>query len=79
MEKKERIIGLLRDHIFGQVVVANGSHGPRYLLQKNGIPQVGAVVFILVLYVTITYNHHTYLTLVSTLATIGKCPIIHVL
>ena len=79
MEKKERITGLLRDHIFGQVVVANGSHGPRYLLQKNGIPQVGAVVYILVLHVTITYNHHTYLTLVSTLATIGKCPIIHVL
>ena len=40
MEKKETITGLLRDHIFGQVVVANGNHGHRYLLQRNGIPQV---------------------------------------
>jgi len=43
MEKKETITGLLRDHIFGQVVVANGNYGPRYLLQKDGIPQVRVV------------------------------------
>ncbi len=40
LERKERIAGILRDHIFGQLVVANGSHGQRYLLQKDGIPQV---------------------------------------
>lgn len=43
MEKKETITGLLRDHIFGQVVVANGNHGQRYLLQRNGIPQVSYI------------------------------------
>ena len=40
IEKRERISGLLRDHIFGQVLVANGNHGQRYLLQHSGIPQV---------------------------------------
>lgn len=38
-ETSRTINGLLRDHIFGQVVVANGNFGPRYLHQKNGIPQ----------------------------------------
>lgn len=38
-ETNKTINGLLRDHIFGQVVVANGNFGPRYLHQKNGIPQ----------------------------------------
>ena len=38
-ETNRKINGLLRDHIFGQVVVANGNFGPRYLHQKNGIPQ----------------------------------------
>lgn len=40
IENKANILGRLRDHIFGQVVVANGNFGPQYLLQKNGIPQV---------------------------------------
>jgi hypothetical protein len=40
VEKKESIIGLLRDHIFGQIVVANGNFGDRPALQRNGIPQV---------------------------------------
>ena len=39
METNRTINGLLRDHIFGQVVVANGNFGPRYLHQRNGIPQ----------------------------------------
>ncbi len=39
METNKTINGLLRDHIFGQVVVANGNFGPRYFHQKNGIPQ----------------------------------------
>eukprot|EP00985_Skeletonema_marinoi_P023407 scaffold15607_cov89-Skeletonema_marinoi.AAC.1 len=39
MEMNRTINGLLRDHIFGQVVVANGNFGPRYLHQRNGIPQ----------------------------------------
>jgi telomerase reverse transcriptase len=39
VEKKESIIGLLRDHIFGQIVVANGNVGDRPALQRNGIPQ----------------------------------------
>ncbi len=39
METNRTINGLLRDHIFGQVVVAKGNFGPRYLHQKNGIPQ----------------------------------------
>jgi hypothetical protein len=39
LETSQTINGLLRDHIFGQVVVANGNFGPRYLHQKNGIPQ----------------------------------------
>ena len=38
-ERKETIKGLLRDHIFGQVVVANGNGDQRYLLQTEGIPQ----------------------------------------
>lgn len=38
-ERKETIVGLLRDHIFGQVVVANGYGGQRCLLQTEGIPQ----------------------------------------
>ena len=38
-ETNRTITNLLRDHIFGQVVVANGNFGPRYLHQKNGIPQ----------------------------------------
>lgn len=38
-ERKETIIGLLRDHIFGQVVVASGDGGERCLLQTEGIPQ----------------------------------------
>ena len=47
MEEKARINGLLRDHIFGQVVVTKGSHGYRYLLQKDGIPQVCVLTIIL--------------------------------
>jgi telomerase reverse transcriptase len=39
IETNKTINGLLRDHIFGQVVVANGNFGPRYLHQRNGIPQ----------------------------------------
>eukprot|EP00956_Cyclotella_meneghiniana_P015871 scaffold24642_cov68-Cyclotella_meneghiniana.AAC.6 len=39
VDKKETIIGLLKDHIFGQMVVANGSTGRRLLLQRSGIPQ----------------------------------------
>ena len=39
LETSQTINGLLRDHIIGQVVVANGNFGPRYLHQKNGIPQ----------------------------------------
>ena len=38
-ERKETIKGLLRDHIFGQVVVANANASQRYLLQTEGIPQ----------------------------------------
>jgi telomerase reverse transcriptase len=38
-ESCKTINGLLRDHIFGQVVIAKGNFGPRYLHQKNGIPQ----------------------------------------
>ncbi|KAL9189317.1 hypothetical protein ACHAXT_011807 [Thalassiosira profunda] len=38
-EKKATIIGLLRDHIFGQLIVPGGGSGQRYLLQKDGIPQ----------------------------------------
>jgi len=38
-ERKETIIGLLRDHIFGQVVVASGNGSERCLLQTEGIPQ----------------------------------------
>eukprot|EP00590_Aulacoseira_subarctica_P006206 CAMPEP_0172421654 /NCGR_PEP_ID=MMETSP1064-20121228/7888_1 /TAXON_ID=202472 /ORGANISM="Aulacoseira subarctica , Strain CCAP 1002/5" /LENGTH=700 /DNA_ID=CAMNT_0013162165 /DNA_START=36 /DNA_END=2138 /DNA_ORIENTATION=- len=39
--KKEGIIELLREHIFDHMVVVNGngSTGPRFFLQKNGIPQ----------------------------------------
>jgi len=44
IEKKEKISGLLRDHIFGQILVANGNRGQRYLLQHSGIPQVGNVM-----------------------------------
>ncbi len=44
IEKKETISGLLRDHIFGQILVANGNRGQRYLLQHSGIPQVGNVM-----------------------------------
>lgn len=40
IEKKETMNGLLRDHIFGQVLVANGNHSQRYFLQHSGIPQV---------------------------------------
>ena len=40
LEKRENIIGLLRDHIFGQVVVANGHRCTRLLHQRDGIPQV---------------------------------------
>ena len=43
MEKKETINGLLRDHIFGQVVVAKGQ---KYLLQRDGIAQVIALIFL---------------------------------
>lgn len=39
VDKKQTIIGLLKDHIFGQMVVANGSTGQRLFLQRNGIPQ----------------------------------------
>ena len=40
MDSKKKVLGLLRDHIFGQIAVVNGSFDDRYLLQKDGIPQV---------------------------------------
>lgn len=40
MDSKKKILGLLRDHIFGQIAVVNGGFDDRYLLQKDGIPQV---------------------------------------
>ena len=46
MEKKETIMGLLRDHIFGQVVVAS-NNDQRYLLQRDGIPQVSIDMYCL--------------------------------
>jgi hypothetical protein len=42
VEKKQTIIGLLKDHIFGQMIIASGSNGQRLVLQRNGIPQVCA-------------------------------------
>lgn len=39
MDSKKNILGLLRDHIFGQIAVVNGGFDDRYLLQKDGIPQ----------------------------------------
>jgi telomerase reverse transcriptase len=39
VEKRQHIVGLLKDHIFGQMVVANGSKDQLVLLQRNGIPQ----------------------------------------
>lgn len=40
LERKENIIGLLRDHIFGQIIVANGHRCTQLLHQRDGIPQV---------------------------------------
>ena len=40
VDKRQTIVGLLKDHIFGQMIVASGSNGQRLLLQRNGIPQV---------------------------------------
>ena len=40
VEKRQTIESLLKDHIFGQMMVASGSNGQRLLLQRNGIPQV---------------------------------------
>lgn len=42
VEKKQAIQGLLKDHIFGQMVVVKGSNGQHLLLQRKGIPQVSA-------------------------------------
>ncbi|KAL7479443.1 hypothetical protein ACHAW6_005173, partial [Cyclotella cf. meneghiniana] len=39
VEKRHTILGLLKDHIFGQMIVAKGNLGQRMLLQRNGIPQ----------------------------------------
>jgi telomerase reverse transcriptase len=39
VDKKQTIMGLLKDHIFGQLVIGNGRNGQRPLLQRKGIPQ----------------------------------------
>eukprot|EP00804_Cyclotella_cryptica_P029717 CCRYP_015216-RA/>CCRYP_015216-RA protein AED:0.01 eAED:0.01 QI:389/1/1/1/1/1/2/1037/1171 len=39
VENRHTILGLLKDHIFGQMLVAKGSLGQRTLHQRNGIPQ----------------------------------------
>ena len=45
MDSKSKILGLLRDHIFGQIAVVNGGFDDRYLLQKDGIPQVCGTLY----------------------------------
>eukprot|EP00957_Ditylum_brightwellii_P102686 7825867-Ditylum_brightwellii.AAC.1 len=37
--KKDNIISQLREHLFGNMVVIKDSFGPRFLVQKRGIPQ----------------------------------------
>ena len=37
--KKDDLLELLKEHIFSNLVVANGDFGPRFLFQSSGIPQ----------------------------------------
>ena len=84
MEKKETITGLLRDHIFGQVVVASGNNGQRYLLQRDGIPQVSIDMYCLEKFIWLP-NHWFCLLLLSLFPVfyvttlLGKYSIVNVL
>ena len=37
--KKDEVLGLLKEHIFSNLVAINGDFGPRFLSQSSGIPQ----------------------------------------
>ena len=37
--KKDEVLGLLKEHIFSNLVAINGDYGPRFLSQSSGIPQ----------------------------------------
>ena len=50
VEKRHTILGLLKDHIFGQMIVAKGTIGQRMLLQRNGIPQARMTLLLLLIY-----------------------------
>jgi telomerase reverse transcriptase len=39
VDKKQTILGLLKDHIFGQLIIGSGKNGQRMMLQRKGIPQ----------------------------------------
>jgi hypothetical protein len=39
LANKEKILSLLREHLQSNIMITNGRHGNRFLLQKKGIPQ----------------------------------------